>query len=192
MSEDSLELSAWELSAKIRTRELQAEDYICSLFEHIKKVEGQIKSYISLDEEGAVSQAKAIDKKIKAGSKIGKLCGLGISIKDNICTKKLRTTCGSRMLENYISPYDATVIEHIKNEDGIIVGKTNMDEFAMGSLQSTVTSVLLIIPGIFPAFQAALLAAVQLQSQPKRLLYLSAETQAVQSGALQASAESQA
>ncbi len=133
MASDTLELSAWELSAKIRSGELQAEDHICILFDHIKKIESKIKSYISIDEEGAINQAKALDKKVKAGDKVGKLCGVGIAIKDNICTLNLRTTCGSRMLENYVSPFDATVIERIKHEDGIIVGKTNMDEFAMGS-----------------------------------------------------------
>jgi aspartyl-tRNA(Asn)/glutamyl-tRNA(Gln) amidotransferase subunit A len=127
------ELSAWDISLMIKSGEVSVEDYIHSLFDRIEKIDKKINAYISIDEPGALTQARALDKRIKSGAKVGKLCGVGIAVKDVICTKKLRTTCGSKMLENYVSPYDATVIERIKQEDGIIIGKTNMDEFGMGS-----------------------------------------------------------
>ncbi|MCL2477597.1 Asp-tRNA(Asn)/Glu-tRNA(Gln) amidotransferase subunit GatA [Candidatus Bathycorpusculum sp.] len=128
-----LSLSSCEISAKIKNGTFSAEEYIQTLFERIERVDKKTKAYISIDKNGALEQAKAIDKKVKSGSKLGKLCGVGVAVKDSICTKNLRTTCGSRLLENYVSPFDATVVERIRREDAIIIGKTNMDEFGMGS-----------------------------------------------------------
>ncbi|MCW4000860.1 MAG: Asp-tRNA(Asn)/Glu-tRNA(Gln) amidotransferase subunit GatA [Candidatus Bathyarchaeota archaeon] len=128
-----LSFSAFEAAQKIRAGEVSAEEYVAALFSHIKLVDGKIKAFVSTDQEGALAQARAVDKRVRAGEKLGKLAGLGVSIKDNICTLNLRTTCCSRTLEKYVSPYDATVIERIKHQDGIIIGKTNLDEFAMGS-----------------------------------------------------------
>jgi len=128
-----IELPAYEIVKKIREHELKAEDYISYLYERIKRIEKEIHAYITLTEDLALKKAREIDKKIERGEKTGRLCGAGIAIKDNICTKKIRTTCASRMLENFIPPYNATVVNRIEEEDGIIIGKTNMDEFAMGS-----------------------------------------------------------
>jgi len=128
-----IELPAYEIVKKIREHELKAEDYILYLYERIKRIEKEIHAYITLTEDLALKKAREIDKKIERGEKTGRLCGAGIAIKDNICTKKIRTTCASRMLENFIPPYNATVVNRIEEEDGIIIGKTNMDEFAMGS-----------------------------------------------------------
>jgi aspartyl-tRNA(Asn)/glutamyl-tRNA(Gln) amidotransferase subunit A len=128
-----IELPAYEIVKKIREHELKAEDYISYLYERIKRIEKDIHAYITLTEDLALKKAREIDKKIERGEKTGRLCGAGIAIKDNICTKKIRTTCASRMLENFIPPYNATVVNRIEEEDGIIIGKTNMDEFAMGS-----------------------------------------------------------
>jgi len=98
---------------------------------------GKLNAFITVDKEGVIRRAEELKRRIRAGGKTGRLAGLLVAVKDNISTRGLRTTCASRMLENYIPVYDATVIEKIRKEDGIIIGKTNMDEFAMGSSTET-------------------------------------------------------
>ncbi|HXU96446.1 MAG TPA: Asp-tRNA(Asn)/Glu-tRNA(Gln) amidotransferase subunit GatA, partial [Candidatus Nitrosotalea sp.] len=95
--------------------------------------EDKVHAFITVDSQNALAKSKEIDKKIKSKDKLGICFGMPISIKDNICTAGLKTTCASKMLENFISPYDATVVARLKSEDAIIVGKVNLDEFAMGS-----------------------------------------------------------
>ncbi|NWG09342.1 MAG: Asp-tRNA(Asn)/Glu-tRNA(Gln) amidotransferase subunit GatA [Nitrososphaerales archaeon] len=128
-----MELSAYKLVGRIRAKELRVEDYISSLYDRIKRMEKSVHAYITLTKDLALKRAREIDKKIERGDRTGRLCGIGIAVKDNICTKGIRTTCASHMLESFLPPYDATVIRHIDDEDGIVLGKTNMDEFAMGS-----------------------------------------------------------
>ncbi|MCP8308847.1 MAG: Asp-tRNA(Asn)/Glu-tRNA(Gln) amidotransferase subunit GatA [archaeon] len=127
------ELPAYEIVERIKAHEIKAEDYIASLYERIKRIEKDVHAYITLTEDLALKKAREIDKKIEKGEKTGRLCGAGIAIKDNICMKGVRTTCASPMLEKFIPPYNATVVKRIEDEDGIILGKANMDEFAMGS-----------------------------------------------------------
>jgi len=131
------ELTARETAQKILDRELTAEECIQAVFERIHRLEDKINAYVTLAEEESLEKAKEIDRKIKKGKTVGKLAGVAVAVKDAICTKGLRTTCSSKMLENFVPPYDAEVIERIKREDGIIIGKTNMDEFAMGSSTET-------------------------------------------------------
>lgn len=126
-------LKAIELRKKIENKELRAKEVAEYFLKRAKKIDEQLNIFITLDEERILKQAEKIDEKIEKGKKLGKLAGIPVGIKDNIITKNLRTTCGSKMLENYLPPYNATVIEKIEKEDGIIFGKTNMDEFAMGS-----------------------------------------------------------
>ncbi|HIE14760.1 TPA: Asp-tRNA(Asn)/Glu-tRNA(Gln) amidotransferase subunit GatA, partial [Candidatus Bathyarchaeota archaeon] len=131
------ELSAKEISEKIRNLELEATDYISSVIQRVKEVESKVHAFVTVLEEDALERAKEIDRKARRGEKLGSLCGVAVAIKDNICTKGVRTTCSSRMLKNFIPPYNATVIERLLKEDAIIIGKTNMDEFAMGSTTET-------------------------------------------------------
>ncbi|SRR5581483_7456209 len=129
----NLGISATEFIAQVKAGMISVEEFLAQTFERIKKIEPQIHAFITLNENVAMVQAKDIDKKIKAKEKVGAFFGMPISVKDNICVEGLRTTCASKMLDNFVSPYDATVITKLKSEDSIIVGKVNLDEFAMGS-----------------------------------------------------------
>ncbi len=130
-------LTAKETVEKIRGKEATAEECVLSVFERIHEAEDRVHAFVTLVEEGALKKAKEIDKKVSEGKPLGRLAGVAIAVKDSICTKGIYTTCSSRMLENFVPPYDADVIERVKEEDGIIIGKTNMDEFAMGSSTET-------------------------------------------------------
>lgn len=122
-----------EIVDKIQKKEISCEEVLSYYIENIKEKEESINAFISLQEEKAFKQAKELDNKIAKGEKVGKLSGIPIAIKDNICEYGVVTTCASKMLENFVSPYDATVIKKLKQEDAILIGKTNLDEFAMGS-----------------------------------------------------------
>ncbi len=128
-----IESTVLQIKEKILSGEIQASDLIKRLFEWIKEIEPNIQAYITLNEEEAHKKALEIDKKIKSNKEVGLLAGIPIAIKDNICTKNLHTTCASNILKNFIPPYDAFVVKRLKEEDAIIIGKTNLDEFAMGS-----------------------------------------------------------
>ena len=134
---DILDIRARDLRDKIINKELTAGQVVEAYIKRIEETEEEINAFITIDKEGARNQAAIIDKKILDGEKLGKLAGIPIGIKDNIVTKGMKTTCGSKMLENFLPPYDARVIEIIKKEDGVILGKMNMDEFAMGSSTET-------------------------------------------------------
>lgn len=119
------------LKKKIHNKEIKAADLIDEAFSRINQVDGKIKAFLTLNEEGARDAARAIDEDGPAEDTL--LFGMPIGIKDNLVTKGLRTTCASHILENYDPLYDATVIEKVKAQKGIMIGKLNMDEFAMGS-----------------------------------------------------------
>ncbi|PVX24772.1 MAG: Asp-tRNA(Asn)/Glu-tRNA(Gln) amidotransferase GatCAB subunit A [Candidatus Bathyarchaeum sp.] len=131
------ELTAKETIQKIQGNEATAEECVQAVFERIHKFEDKINAFVTVVEQEALNKAKEIDRKVSAGKKVGKLAGVAIAIKDAICTQGIPTTCSSRMLQNFVPPYNAEVIERIKREDGVIIGKTNMDEFAMGSSTET-------------------------------------------------------
>lgn len=119
-----------ELEKKLHNKEITVQDLVKASFDRIKEVDDQVHAFITLDEENALKQAEALDKNLEETS----LFGLPIGIKDNIMTKGLRTTCASRILDNFNDPlYDANVIEKLKEEKTVTVGKLNLDEFAMGS-----------------------------------------------------------
>jgi aspartyl-tRNA(Asn)/glutamyl-tRNA(Gln) amidotransferase subunit A len=131
------ELTAKETVEKICGNETTAEECVQTVFERIHTLEDKINAYVAVVEEEALKKAREIDRKVSKGKPVGKLAGVAVAVKDAICTRGILTTCSSRMLKNFVPPYDAEVIERIKREDGIIVGKANMDEFAMGSSTET-------------------------------------------------------
>ena len=126
-------LSAFELNRKLKSRELKAQEIVESAIERTQKLEPKLHSFNSLTIEQALDRARDIDTRIEAGKQVGPLAGVPIAIKDNMCTRGVRTTCSSKILENFIPPYDATVVEKLNAADAISIGKTNLDEFAMGS-----------------------------------------------------------
>lgn len=127
----NLKISALEYIQEVKNGNISAEDYIAKTIEHIQSVDDKLHAFLSVNND-AVDQAREIDKKIKSGKKVGDCFGMPISIKDNLCIKGSKTTCASKMLKDFIAPYDATVITKLKEQDAIFVGKVNMDEFAMG------------------------------------------------------------
>ena len=116
----------------IRNRYFTAEEYVSSLLDRIEKIDKKINAFITLN-KNVLNQAKEIDNKIKRGDPVGSLAGIGIGVKDNISTINLKTTCASKMLSEYVPPYNATVVKRLLDKDAIIIGKVNLDEFAMGS-----------------------------------------------------------
>jgi len=127
----NLKLSALDYVQEVKSGNISAEDFVAKTIERIHSVDDKLNAFLSVNET-SVDQAREIDKKIKSGDKVGDCFGMPISIKDNMCIKDSKTTCASKMLEDFISPYDATVISKLKKQDAIFVGKVNMDEFAMG------------------------------------------------------------
>jgi aspartyl-tRNA(Asn)/glutamyl-tRNA(Gln) amidotransferase subunit A len=125
-------LDSNQVASGIRNREFSAEEYVSQLLERIEKVEPKVNALVTVN-KGAIERARVIDKKIRDGEQSGPLAGVAISVKDNISTKGIRTTCASRMLEGYVPPYDATVVSRLQEAGAIIIGKANLDEFAMGS-----------------------------------------------------------
>ena len=132
-----LDLTALELGAAIKKGETTAVEAAECCFARIKKMEPEVHAFINLDEERAMDQAKKVQKEIEEGKLTGPLAGVPVAVKDNICTKGLATTCGSRMLEHFVPPYDAFAARKLKEAGMVILGKANMDEFAMGSTTET-------------------------------------------------------
>ena len=126
------EYTVHELVEMLEKGEVTSEEITRSYFERIKEKDDQVKAYVSLLEDEAIAKAKKVDEDRKAGKPVSKFAGIPIGIKDNMCITGTKTTCSSKMLENFVAPYDATVIEKLNKEDMVYLGKLNMDEFAMG------------------------------------------------------------
>ena len=122
-----------ELVKKIQEKEISCVEVVDYYIKEIEKKEDKIDAFLLLQTEDALKKAKELDEKIAKGEKVGRLVGIPIAIKDNMCTRGVKTTCASKMLEDFVPPYDATVIKKLEEEDAILIGKTNLDEFAMGS-----------------------------------------------------------
>lgn len=126
-------LGASQVANGVKNREFSAEEYIHQILERIEVVEPKINALVTVNSEGAIEQARALDKRIRDGEAAGPLAGVAVSVKDNISTKGIKTTCASKMLDSYVPPYDATVVKRLQDAGAIIIGKANLDEFAMGS-----------------------------------------------------------
>lgn len=116
----------------LKNKEITAAELTEDVLARVDEVEGDVQAYLTLTREDARKQAESADQKIAAGEKISYLEGIPGAIKDNICTNGVKTTCASKILDNFVPPYDATVITKLKQQQPVLVGKTNMDEFAMG------------------------------------------------------------
>ena len=121
------------LHQQLVSKERSAVEITQETLDRIEKVEPQIKAFLTVTAQNALAQAKKVDDKIAAGEEIGILEGIPIGIKDNMCTKGIKTTCGSQILANFVPPYESTVTQKLQDVGAIAVGKTNLDEFAMGS-----------------------------------------------------------
>lgn len=130
-------LTAVSLGKKIKEKEISVREALDAVFAQIDQTEDRYHAYVTLDKEGAYKQADAVQEKIDKGELTGALVGVPVAIKDNMCTKGLLTTCSSKILENYIPTYTASAVQNLTDAGCVIIGKTNMDEFAMGSTTET-------------------------------------------------------
>jgi aspartyl-tRNA(Asn)/glutamyl-tRNA(Gln) amidotransferase subunit A len=134
---DLLNLTAVELGKKIQAKETNAVEAVQAVLAQIDKMDDTIHSYVTVDKEGAMERAQKVQKQIEEGVISGPLAGVPVAIKDNMCTEGILTTCSSKILENFYPTYTAEAVLNLEKAGAIVVGKTNMDEFAMGSTTET-------------------------------------------------------
>ena len=132
-----MSLTAVELGKKIKAKEVTVEAAVREALESVRAKEEQVHSFVTVDEEGALARAKEVQAQIDAGELTGPLAGVPVAIKDNMCTEGLLTTCSSKILYNFIPTYTAEAVKKLEEAGAVIIGKTNMDEFAMGSTTET-------------------------------------------------------
>ncbi|MBQ9886285.1 MAG: Asp-tRNA(Asn)/Glu-tRNA(Gln) amidotransferase subunit GatA [Lachnospiraceae bacterium] len=132
-----LSLTAVELGRKIKAKEVSVSEAVEAVLAQIETYDKEYNCYISVDREGARTRARKVQKLIDSGELTGQLAGVPMAVKDNICTKGLLTTCGSKILESFVPTYSAQAVLNLENAGAVIIGKTNMDEFAMGSTTET-------------------------------------------------------
>ena len=130
-------LTAVELGKKIQAGEVKVKEALDAAYKQIEKVEGTIHSFVTIEKEEAYQCANKVQQLIDTKKLTSILSGVPVAIKDNMCTKGLRTTCSSKILENFVPSYTAEAVKNLEKAGAIIIGKTNMDEFAMGSTTET-------------------------------------------------------
>lgn len=135
--EEILQMSALELAKQIRHGSVSVKEAVEACKKQMQKSESQVHAYVSMDEKILAHRIKEVEEGIKNGRYTGPLAGVPIAVKDNICTKGQKTTCSSKMLENFVPTYDAQAVKQLEDAGMVILGKTNMDEFAMGSTTET-------------------------------------------------------
>lgn len=134
---DIMSLTAVELGKKIKAKEISVTEATQAYLDQIEKVENDVHSYVTIDKEGALKRAGEVQKLIDDGTLLGPLAGVPVAIKDNMCTKGMRTTCSSKILENFVPTFTSEAVLNLEKAGAVIIGKTNMDEFAMGSTTET-------------------------------------------------------
>ena len=132
-----LDLTAVQLSEKIKKGEIKVAEAVEAVFDRIEATEKTYNCYVTLDKEGALRQAAEIQEKIDKKELTGPLAGVPFAIKDNMCTEGMLTTCSSKILSNFIPTFSAEAVLNLEKAGAVIIGKTNMDEFAMGSTTET-------------------------------------------------------
>ena len=132
-----LDLTAVALGKKIKAGEITAVEATKAALAQIKTLEPVLNCYVTVDEEGALKRAEEVQRQIEDGTLTGPLAGVPVAIKDNMCTEGLLTTCSSKILDNFKPTYTAEAVRNLEAAGAIILGKTNMDEFAMGSTTET-------------------------------------------------------
>ena len=130
-------MTALQLGQMIKKKEVSVKEAVQESLAQIAALDGTLGSFVTVDEEGALKRAEEVQKGINDGTITGALAGVPVAVKDNICTKDLLTTCSSKILSNFVPPYSAQAVDNLKAAGAVIVGKTNMDEFAMGSTTET-------------------------------------------------------
>ncbi|HUV03833.1 MAG TPA: Asp-tRNA(Asn)/Glu-tRNA(Gln) amidotransferase subunit GatA [Armatimonadota bacterium] len=126
-------LTAHELCSMLKARQVSCLEVTQAVLERISAVDGEVRAYVTVTADQALETARAVDEQIARGDEPGPLTGIPVAVKDNMCTQGILTTCSSRILYNFVPPYDATVVERLAKAGSVMVGKTNLDEFAMGS-----------------------------------------------------------
>ena len=134
---DIMSLTAVELGKKIKAKEISVTEATQAYLDQIEKVENDEHTYVSIDKEGALKRAEEVQKMIDDGTLLSPLAGVPVAIKDNMCTKGTRTTCSSKILENFVPTFTSEAVLNLEKAGAVIIGKTNMDEFAMGSTTET-------------------------------------------------------
>ena len=181
---DLHQLTIHQLHELLIKKEVTSREATEALYQRIQEMDGKISAYLLLTRKEALQQAERVDRKIAEGKEIGDLAGIPIGLKDILCTKGIRTTCGSKILQGYVPFYDGTVVRRLKERDSVFLGKLNMDEFAMGSSTENSGFQITRNPWDLDRIPGARVAVPQQLLRRMNVLQHSVRIQAVRSGSL--------